>query len=285
VKIAKSCPVCLSKKISKKAAILMPFVANKVFDWEPVQINKEDNFKTLNNGTSYSVCNSIFCDNCSLLFLDIRFDNFEMKQLYKDYRNDHYIKLRENYEPGYTERNNILSVQIHYMNLIEDFIRENTGDNFKTLLDWGGESGINTPFLNKLSVNKFLYDISRNKTIHNRIVSLDNIKNKKFDLITCLHVFEHLPYPLQALKKLSLNLNDNGYIYIEVPKESIMNENKIDKNILNNKKHWHEHINFFSIKSLSTLVKNAGLSLINIDDKNVTKDEFHLSIYQLIAKK
>ena len=89
----------------------------------------------------------------------------------------------------------------------------------------------------------------------------------------------------QILKKLSLNLNDNGYIYIEVPKESIMNENKIDKNILNSKKHWHEHINFFSIKSLSTLVKNAGLSLINIDDKNVTKDEFHLSIYQLIAKK
>ena len=85
-----------------------------------------------------------------MLFLDIRFDNFEMKQLYKDYRNDHYLKLRENYEPGYTERNNILSVQIHYMNLIEDFIRENTGDNFKTLLDWGGESGINTPFFHPI---------------------------------------------------------------------------------------------------------------------------------------
>jgi len=282
--IAINCPVCLSDLLKKKPAILMPFIAKRIFDWEPVVINDEDNFKTLDSGKSYSVCNSVYCENCKLLFLDMRFNDEEMNNLYRDYRNDVYINLRELFEKGYAERNNILSKQIHYMNLIEEFISINCDSSFHNLLDWGGESGINTPFLKKMSVKKYIYDISKNK-INNDIVYLESIDNKKFDLITCIHVFEHVPYPLKALKELILNLNDNGHIYIEVPKESIIDDKLLDVKILNNKKHWHEHINFYSIKSLSELIKNAGLTLIDISSSDVTKDQFHLSIYQLIAKK
>ena len=283
--ISRNCPICLSKSIEKKPAILMPFVAKKVFDWEPVTIKKEDKFKTLDIGKSYASCNSVFCKDCTLLFLDMRFDDDEMNNLYKDYRGSSYVNLREKYEPGYSKRNKILSRQIHYVNLIENFISLSCGNDFKTLLDWGGETGINTPYLNNSSVKKYIFDISRNQSNKYNVEYLDTLQNKKFDLITCIHVFEHIPYPLRALKELILNLNDNGFIYIEVPKESIMNEKSLDMNLLSSKKHWHEHVNFFSTKSLTKLVKNAGLDLVDIDAKNVTKDEFSLSIYQLIAKK
>ena len=285
MKIALNCPVCRSKKIAKESALLMPFIAKRVFGWDPLIIKKKHNFRTLKQGTSYSVCNSLFCENCSLLFLDIRFDTTEMKKLYKNYRDDDYIHLREKYEPDYSDRNNILSKQIHYMPYIEKFISDNTNNNFTNLLDWGGETGINTPFLSSQNIKKFIYDISGNKKNNNKITYLKNIKNKKFDLITCLHVFEHIPYPLKELSRLVTSLKKNSYIYIEVPHESLIDDNHLDKNILNLKKHWHEHINFFSKKSLTNLINQAGLKLIKINKKNVSKGKFILSIYQLVAKK
>jgi len=285
MKISSNCPVCRSKNITKDSALLMPFIAKKVFGWEPLTIKKKYNFKTLKLGTSYSACNSVFCENCTLLFLDIRFDANEMKRLYKNYRDKNYTILREKYEPGYSDRNNMLSKKIHYMPSIEKFIIDNTENNFSNLLDWGGETGINTPFLNSPKIEKFIYDISGNKKDNKEIKYLKNINYKKFDLITCLHVFEHIPYPLKELKKLALNLKKNSCIYIEVPHESIINDGHLDKNILNVKKHWHEHVNFFSRESLENLIHQAGLKLLKIDKKNVTKGKFVLSIYQLVAMK
>ena len=46
--------------------------------------------------------------------------------------------------------------------------------------------------------------------------SLDQI-NQTFDLITLMHVFEHLPYPTEWLKKLRKLLTPNGFIFIQVP--------------------------------------------------------------------
>lgn len=283
--IAKNCPNCLSNSLEKSPAILMPFIAKTVFDWEPVLISPEDKFQTLESGKSYTNCNSVFCNNCYLLFLDIRFNNEEMNNLYKDYRGEKYINLREQFEPGYANRNKILETQIHYMDLIEGFISRNSNNDFKTLLDWGGGNGVNTPFLNKSSVKKYIYDIAEDQIPKEEVEYIADLKRKKFDLIVCLHVFEHLPFPLKSIQELLKNLKGNGYIYIEVPKESIIDDMLLNRNVLNNKKHWHEHVNFFSIKSLIELIKAAGLSLIDINSKNVTKDNFKLNIYQLIARK
>ena len=38
------------------------------------------------------------------------------------------------------------------------------------------------------------------------------------------------------------------------------NPNSLDKNL--SKKHWHEHINFFSENSLFELTKNCGLEIV-----------------------
>ena len=47
----------------------------------------------------------------------------------------------------------------------------------------------------------------------------DLSQSKKFDLIICNHVIEHVAQPLQVLKKLVSYLDDHGHIFIEVPME------------------------------------------------------------------
>jgi hypothetical protein len=75
----------------------MPFVAHRVFGWEAVEITEDWGLKTINNGMAYSVCNSLLCDNCGHLFLDIRFNEGEMNSLYEGYRGQEYTELRERY--------------------------------------------------------------------------------------------------------------------------------------------------------------------------------------------
>src|SRR5665647_1136619 len=100
-RIASSCVICGSCALKKSPAILMPFVAHRTFGWEPVEITDDWGLKTIRNGMAYSICNSIQCSNCGLLFLDIRFNESEMNSLYDGYREKQYTELREKYEPGY----------------------------------------------------------------------------------------------------------------------------------------------------------------------------------------
>lgn len=52
---------------------------------------------------------------------------------------------------------------------------------------------------------------------------VENIQSAhgKFDLIFLIHVLEHLPKPLDMLKKISELLNDGGHLIVEVPIPSL----------------------------------------------------------------
>src|SRR3546814_12776610 len=68
-----------------------------------------------------------------------------MNSIYSGYREEAYVSLRECYEPGYRERNNRLSQSITYKGDIEEFLSAFVKDQL-TILDWGGDTGANTPF-------------------------------------------------------------------------------------------------------------------------------------------
>jgi aminopeptidase N len=57
-------------------------------------------------------------------------------------------------------------------------------------------------------------------------------------------------------------MDDETVLYIEVPFEKLMQNNPHSKNKYLLKKHWHEHINFFSESSLHELTKNCGLKIV-----------------------
>ena len=98
--------------------------------------------------------------------------------------------------------------------------------------------------------------------------------NFKFDMIFHVDVLEHIPDPLLFLKKHYNNLNDNGYVVINVP-DVTEGVALGDISIAT-----HQHLNSFTIKSLSNIVEKAGLNVIKIK-----KSGFGGSLYCLASKK
>ena len=80
---------------------------------------------------------------------------------------------------------------------------------------------------------------------------------------------------LQEIKRLV----SSKYIYIEVPFENIMQKPFFEA--VSAKKHWHEHINFYSDKSLITVASESGLKYI---DTKILKVSEKNSILQFMGK-
>ncbi len=261
----------------------MPFIAHRVFGYEPFKIESSFGLKNIKDGYAYSVCNSLFCERCQFLFLDIRFSDFELEKLYEDYRGEKYTKLRNFYEPGYLLRNESLKKGITYVDKIERLLSPFL-DFPISILDWGGDTGENTPFKKQKQNIVDIFDISNKSNLkHCNAVSKMNAQSKKYDLIVCSHVLEHVPYPSLVLDDIYKSMAMNSILYIEVPFENLMYMDNVK--LPESKKYWHEHINFFSETSLKILIKKAGINVIklNILDEIVGVDA--RKMFQLVCKK
>jgi len=113
------------------------------------------------------------------------------------------------------------------------------------VLDWGGDTGVNTPFLHTAQF-VHIYDISNLPTVGTaEAVDILRIENTKYDLIVCSQVLEHVPYPLDIINNIVSIMDEETLFYIEVPYEKLMRQQPGSKEIYLEKHHWHEHINFF----------------------------------------
>ena len=95
-RIAEFCICCGSKKLKNSPAVLMPFVAERVFNWKQIKIDKTWGLNTIKNGQTYSICNTLLCSKCNFLFLDIRFSDRELSNLYNNYRGSNILNLEKN---------------------------------------------------------------------------------------------------------------------------------------------------------------------------------------------
>jgi SAM-dependent methyltransferase len=250
----------------------MPFIAHRVYNWEPALIDNSWDLKTIPLGHAYALCNSLLCSKCGLLFLDIRFSELEMQRLYKNYRDDNYTALREYYEPGYQLRNEEIIRGINYLHKVENFLISYVPDTLR-ILDWGGDTGVNTPFKANAVNEVHIYDISGIETTDGlRKVSKQTVTRFEYDLIVCSNVLEHVPYPRSVLSEIKQAMSPSTVLYIEVPLENLVKENKINTQLLIKKRHWHEHINFFSKDSLYELVNGVGLSILDFNLLNIQSE-------------
>lgn len=93
--------------------------------------------------------------------------------------------------------------------------------------------------------------------------------SNRFDLIIFRFVLEHIKFPNKFLKDVSQSIED-GYIYIEVPNVDFYMNNYINE-------FCPEHINYFSLISLTNLLSISGFEVITSSNTTDT-------IY-LLAKK
>ena len=107
------------------------------------------------------------------------------------------------------------------------------------------------PILKEKGYNIYGYD----KYVKNNNV-LNNIDNKKFDVIYTNNFIEHVINPIEDIKKILLHLNDNGYLIIM---SDCFDEYKIE--------YTHYHLYFYTGNSFNILCDKLNLDII--DSKTV----------------
>src|SRR3546814_11287456 len=93
--------------------------------------------------------------------------------------------------------------------------------------------------------------------------------SSKYRLIVCAQILEHIPYPSDVLRVVREAMDKESVLYIEVPYEEVMRtviDNKEKK-----KRHWHEHVNFYSQSYMDALLDNCGFDILK-RNKFVTEE-------------
>lgn len=239
----------------------MPFLAKRIFGHDPVEITEEWGLRDLRLGMAYSLCNTLECKDCGAVFLDYRFSDHELSLLYSGYRSPEYNEMRERFEPSYAVTAAHYQGRAPYLDAVETFLSPYLPNRPK-VLDWGGDSGVNSPFRFK-AAPIHVYDVSGAAVCPEAIsVSYEQCLINDYDLITCSQVLEHVPQPIQLLKQVSRLLHPKTILYLEVPLEELFRIEKEGIYRGSAKRHWHEHINFFSPTSLKALSKTCGLQIL-----------------------
>lgn len=270
MKISHACVACHSTRLRSRAAVLMPFLAARIFGWQPTTITPAWGLRDIPAGQAYPLCGTLMCDECGMIFLDMRFDADEMDALYRDYRGAHYTELRNRFEPGYAALNAMLRNGGDYTAQVEAFIRPHLSCNRPRVLDWGGDTGANTPFRAEAARHD-VYDISQRSLVAGATdIARHQIRPGGYDLVVLANVLEHVSYPTTTLGLVTGAMDRDTLLYIELPYEDLIRQHHSNDERFELKRHWHEHINFFTPESLVHLLRLAGLETVETTTSAVT---------------
>ena len=154
---------------------------------------------------------------------------------------------------------------------------------YKNILDIGCNDGSQ---LDIFKFNKFktfgvdpaknIYKISSKK--HNVICDFFTEKvvkklNKKFDFIISQNSFAHNPNPVEFLRNAKKLMHDKSSMIIQTSQADMCRNYEFDTI-------YHEHINFFNVRSMIELLKRSNLRL-----HKVIKDPIHGSSYLFVIRK
>lgn len=264
VMVAEECICCESRSLTRSPAVLMPFVAKRVFDQEPLEITADWGMRDLKQGTAYALCNSLQCQDCSALFLDYRFSEDQMAALYRGYRNEAYTRERDRFEPGYADTVAQDYRRRHaYIDEVETWLAPRLPKR-PVVLDWGGGDGTNSPFLGKTPTLE-VFDISGVPVVAGASsVSACDIVGRRYELVVCSQVLEHVPAPIELIRQILPALSPASLIYLEVPHEDLVRSHPGRRDLAPLKRHWHEHVNFYTEEAMLRLLERAGLTVLDV---------------------
>ena len=96
--------------------------------------------------------------------------------------------------------------------------------------------------------------------------------NQKFDFIISQNSFAHNPNPVEFLKNVKKLMHGRSLLIIQTSQADMCKNYEFDTI-------YHEHINFFNVRSMNKLLKRSNLKL-----HNVIKDPIHGSSYLFVIK-
>ena len=282
--IAKHCICCNSDNLKKSSAILMPFIAKRVFGHEPLEITSGFGLRDLQLGMAYTLCNSLQCQVCGVVFLDYRFTDEQMAVLYHGYRDEVYTQQRDHYEPGYAAIAGHYQGRASYLTEVETWLTRYL-PKCPSVLDWGGGTGLNTPFLDRHKL-LHIYDISGVELVAGaERVNPKALVRGFYDLVVCSQVLEHVPSPRATIEQMVSVLGPQTLLYVEVPHEALIRDHPGSLELASLKHHWHEHINFFNQRALSCLLNAAGLDVLDCQFLTINLGSRQAEVMGVLARR
>ena len=103
-------------------------------------------------------------------------------------------------------------------------------------------------------------------------------ENKKFNLITSLSMFYDLPDPLDFAQQIYSILHEKGIWHIELSYMPMMIKNTSYDTIC------HEHLEYYSLKSLKYLLDMANLKIVNLSFNQINGGSIELDIAKKKSK-
>ena len=235
-------------------------------------------------GFSHHICNV-----CGFIFVNPRLTDEGLSKLYNS--------IAINSSRRFVEIPRNRGGEIYSASINREWMKEIADEISKyhksgKLLDFGCGVGA---FLKLLQVEHYNYDLFGTELNEESVNFAKNFyklnvfkntpgelrrQNKKFDIITLLGVLEHVDDPYTLLSELTELLNERGILYIFVPRMGLLSR-------VFTKEYYHFcsppfHLNFFSKKSLSFLIKRVGnLEIINyFENKGVA-----FSLHQTLLRR
>jgi hypothetical protein len=224
------------------------------------------------------------------MFFNPRLDPDEERRLYSQYRSEEYQQMRHSTEPWYTKRFNAALSKPEHMQarrerLTEVLVRHLAGRQISSVLDFGGDRGALVRGLIP-GAKSYVYDISAvaPEPGVERAGDLAACRARGFDLILNSNVLEHVGFPRVLLEQVGSIASDKTLVFIDVPFESPFSRELVVRRIVQlgvllgtrpsiglsiaNPRGlclMHEHINYFSTKSLEALMTSCGWSVVAAD--------------------
>ena len=196
----------------------------------------------------------VICNKCKLMQLE---HNFDADEMYGD-----------NY--GYMSSLNksmISHLKLKALNLKKRYNLQASNN----ILDIGSNDGTFLSFFNnkfKLfgcdpTIKKFSKYYRKDINKLPFFFSSELFKDEKFDLVTSISMFYDLPDPLKFAKEINSILDERGVWHIELSYMPMMIKNRSYDTIC------HEHLEYYSLKSLKYLLDKAGFKIANLSFNQV----------------
>lgn len=204
-----------------------------------------------------------FCSNCSHLQLTHLVNE---DKLFK-----HYL-----YVSGTSK------TQLDYFKWFVKMVCEKIHKTNGKVLDIGCNDGSQLNYFKEMGFETFgvdpaanLYEISsKNHNVKCDYFNNENIKfDSNFDVIVCQNAFAHNLNQLQFLTKCKDIMNDDSLLFVTISQATMIKNNEFDTI-------YHEHYSYYTVKSMDTLCKRAGLYLTD-----VVKHDIHGNSYIFVISK
>jgi len=263
---ASQCVICDGAIRRLRGALVAPFLAKRIWNRPPFCVDLVE------------------CTVCGFMFYNPRLDDSDLRRLYSNYRSDEYQKARHASEPWYTPKfNSDLASKSSYAfrrTQLAPILRQHIGDRkIRRVLDYGGDRGDLVADLFD-GAEAFVYDISGIPAAKG-VTATTNPAGCKADLIINSNVLEHVGFPRVLVSEIFQAAPDGGLIFLEVPCEEPLGMSRIVRRVAQiglmavtrpglarfvvrpaSLYMMHEHINYFTEKSLTALVRACGGQVI-----------------------